>query len=233
MINTPSLFIFIQMSKKDIMIIILSIIIGFGIGLLIVKSRTKEIVVEKVVEVKETKTIDSLNRVIKVNEEIIESLKDSVREKIVYVEKRIDEIKELPIDDNITLLRDNLLVYGDNFDINDTLPSLCQINDSKDTLVLMSEDNLTDINVIIAKYEGTIAITNYYLSTIEADEEIISLKDSIIVQKDNIIDRERENFESNMKDLEKIIEKERRKQIYYTIGGIITAGTITYLIFRK
>lgn len=215
------------------MIIILSIIIGFGIGLLIIKSRTKEIVVEKVVEVKETKTIDSLNRVIKVNEEIIESLKDSVREKIVYVEKRIDEIKELPIDDNITLLRDNLLVYGDNFDINDTLPSLCQINDSKDTLVLMSEDNLTDINVIIAKYEGTIAITNYYLSTIEADEEIISLKDSIIVQKDNIIDRERENFESNMKDLEKIIEKERRKQIYYTIGGIITAGTITYLIFRK
>ena len=215
------------------MIIILSIIIGFGIGLLIIKSRTKEIVVEKVVEVKETKTIDSLNRVIKVNEEIIESLKDSVREKIVYVEKRIDEIKELPIDDNITLLRDNLLVYGDNFDINDTLPSLCQINDSKDTLVLMSEDNLTDINVIIAKYEGTIAITNYYLSTIEADEEIISLKDSIIVQKDNIIDWERENFESNMKDLEKIIEKERRKQIYYTIGGIITAGTITYLIFRK
>ena len=221
------------MNKKDIIIIILSIIIGFSIGLLIIRSRTEEIVVEKVVEVKETKIIDSLNRVIKVNEEIIESLKDSVKEKIVYVEKRIDEIKELPIDDNLILLRDNLLVYGENFDVSDTLPSLCQISDSEDTLVLMSEDNLTDINVIIAKYEGTIAITNYYLSTIEANEEIINLKDSIIVQKDNIIDRERINFESNVKDLEKIIEKERRKQIYYTLGGVITAGTITYLIFRK
>lgn len=222
------------MDKKIIItIVILSIIIGIGAGFFIFRSNPKEVVVEKIIEVKETKTIDSLNRVIQVNQEIIESLKDSVREKIIYVEKKVDEIKELPIDDNLNLLRDNLLVYGENFEVTDSLPSLCQINDIEDTLVLMSENNLTDINIIIAKYEGSLALTNYYLSTIEANEKIINLKDSIIIQKDHIIDRERENFESNMKDLEKIVEKERRKQIYYTVGGVVVAGTLVYLIFRK
>lgn len=220
------------MSKKNIIIIILSIIIGFGIGFILFRSEPKEIVVEKIVEVKETKTIDSLNNVIKTNEEIIDALKDSVREKIVYIDRKIDKIKELPIDSNLMILRDNLLVYGENFDILDSLPSLCKLEDTEDTVVIMSEDNLIDINIITAKYEGTMAITRYYLETIEKDEEIIVLKDSIIVQKDNIINRERQNFESNMEDLKEIIEKERRKQIYYTIGGIVAAGTITYLILK-
>ena len=185
------------MSKKNIIIIILSIIIGFGIGFILFRSGPKEIVVEKIVEVKETKTIDSLNNVIKTNEEMIDALKDSVREKIVYIDQKVNKIKELPLDSNLMLLRDNLLVYGENFNILDSLPSLCKLDDSEDTIVIMSEDNLTDINVIIAKYEGTMAVTRYYLETIEKDEEIISLKDSVISQKDNIINRERQTFESN------------------------------------
>lgn len=219
------------MDKRNLWIVILAIIIGLGVGYFIFRSEPKEIIVEK--EVENTKTIDSLNRVIKTNEELIESLKDSVREKIVYIEKRVDEIKELPIDSNLMLLRDNLLVYGENFSVIDTLPSLCQVEDTKDTLVLLSEENLIDVNTIVARYEGTLAINNFYLETIKTDSITISLKDLVINEKDDIIDRDRKNFESNIRDLEKIVEKERRKQIYFTIGGVITAGTLTYLLMKK
>jgi hypothetical protein len=219
------------MNKKDLLIIILAIIIGLGFGYFIFRTSPKEIVVEKVIE--NTQKIDSLNAIIRVNEDIIESLKDSVHERIIYIEKRVEEIKELPIDENLNLFRDNLLVYGDNFNPLDSLPSLCQISDSQDTLVLMSEGNLIDVNTIVARYEGALSINDYYVETIKADSSIISLKNSIILEKDNQLIRERENFESNMKDLETIIKRERRKQVYYTIGGMVAVGTITYLILRE
>jgi hypothetical protein len=219
------------MNKKDLLIIILAIIIGLGFGYFIFRTSPKEIVVEKVIE--NTQKIDSLNAIIRVNEDIIESLKDSVHERIIYIEKRAEEIKELPIDENLNLFRDNLLVYGDNFNPLDSLPSLCQISDSQDTLVLMSEGNLIDVNTIVARYEGALSINDYYVETIKADSSIISLKNSIILEKDNQLIRERENFESNMKDLETIIKRERRKQVYYTIGGMVAVGTITYLILKE
>ena len=219
------------MNKKDLLIIILAIIIGLGFGYFIFRSSPKEVVVEKVIE--NTQKIDSLNAIIRINEDIIESLKDSVHERIIYIEKRVEEIKELPIDENLNLFRDNLLVYGDNFNPLDSLPSLCQISDSQDTLVLMSEDNLIDVNTIVARYEGVLSINDYYIETIKADSSIISLKNSIILEKDNQLIKERENFESNMKDLETIIKRERRKQVYYTIGGMVAVGTITYLILRE
>ena len=219
------------MNKKDLLIIIFAIIIGLGFGYFIFRSSPKEVVVEKVIE--NTQKIDSLNAIIRINEDIIESLKDSVHERIIYIEKRVEEIKELPIDENLNLFRDNLLVYGDNFNPLDSLPSLCQISDSQDTLVLMSEDNLIDVNTIVARYEGVLSINDYYIETIKADSSIISLKNSIILEKDNQLIKERENFESNMKDLETIIKRERRKQVYYTIGGMVAVGTITYLILRE
>lgn len=219
------------MNKKDLLIIIFAIIIGLGFGYFIFRSSPKEVVVEKVIE--NTQKIDSLNAIIRINENIIESLKDSVHERIIYIEKRVEEIKELPIDENLNLFRDNLLVYGDNFNPLDSLPSLCQLSDSQDTLVLMSENNLIDVNTIVARYEGTLSINDYYVETIKADSSIISLKNSIILEKDNQLIKERENFESNMKDLETIIKRERRKQVYYTIGGMVAVGTITYLILRE
>lgn len=219
--------------KKTIIIVVLAIIIGLGIGYFIFRSNPKEIIVEKTIEVEDTKKIDSLNFIIKTNEELIESLKDSVREKIVYVEKRVEEIKELPIDENLELFRDNLLVYGENFEILDTLPSLCQVSESEDTLVLMSEDNLIDVNTIVAKYEGTMAINDYYLSTIKSDSVIINSKSLIILEKDEALERQQEIFDNNMKELEKIIKKERRKQIYFSVGTAAVVGTIAYFIFKK
>lgn len=219
--------------KKTIIIVVLAIIIGLGIGYFAFRSNPKEIIVEKTIEVEDTKKIDSLNFIIKTNEELIESLKDSVREKIVYVEKRVEEIKELPIDENLELFRDNLLVYGENFEVSDTLPSLCQVSESEDTLVLMSEDNLIDVNTIVAKYEGTMAINDYYLSTIKSDSVIINSKSLIILEKDEALERQQEIFDNNMKELEKIIKKERRKQIYFSVGTAAVVGTIAYFIFRK
>ena len=219
------------MKKRDLIIVILAIIIGFGIGYFILRNqKPTEIIVEKVIE--DTYKIDSLNLVIRENEATIETLKDSVREKIVYIERRGDEIKELPIDQNLEVLRDNLLVYGENFEVTDTLPALCQIGESEDTLVLMSEENLIDINMTFVRYEGTLEINDYLEQTIKADSSIISLKNSIILEKDEALERQKLAFENNMQTMDKIIAKERRKQIYFTIGGALVAGTLVYLLVK-
>lgn len=220
------------MNKKDLLIVALSIIIGFGVGYFIFRNnKPKEIIVEKVIE--DTQKIDSLNLVIAENEALIETLKDSVREKIVYIEKRVDEIKELPIDENLDLLRTNLSIYGENFEPTDTLPALYQTIDSQDTLVLMSENNLIDVNTVFVKYEGELEINNFLSETIKTDSSIISLKNSIISEQNDELDRQREAFENNMKEMEKIVKKEKRKQIYYTIGGAVLVGAVTYLIMKK
>lgn len=219
------------MKRRDLIIVILAIIIGFGIGYFIFRNqKPTEIIVEKVIE--DTHKIDSLNLVIRENEATIETLKDSVREKIVYIEKRVDEIKELPIDQNLEVLRDNLLVYGENFEVTDTLPALYQVGESEDTLVLMSEENLIDINMTFVRYEGTLEINNYLEQTIKVDSSIISLKNSIILEKDEALERQRLAFENNMQTMDKIIAKERRKQIYFTIGGALVAGTLVYLLVK-
>jgi len=218
--------------RKNLIIIALAIVVGLGLGYFIFRdTKPKEIIVEKVIE--NTQRIDSLNLIIKENENLIETLKDSVREKIIYVEKQIEEIKELPIDENLMVFRDNLLVYGENFNVTDTLPSLCQIEDVSDTLVLMSEENLIDVNTILVKYEGTLFINDCLYETVKADSSIISLKNSIIQEKDEALDRQRIVFEDNMREMNSIIARERRKQIYYTIGGVLVAGTITYLIMKQ
>ena len=219
------------MKKRDLLIVILAIIIGFGIGYFIFRNqKPAEIIVEKVIE--DTHKIDSLNLIIKENEATIENLKDSVREKIVYIEKRVDEIKELPIDKNLEVLRDNLLVYGESFKVTDTLPALCQVGKLEDTLILMSEENLVDINLTFIRYEGTLEINNYLNQTIKADSSIISLKNSIILEKDEALERQRLAFESNMQTMDKIIAKERRKQVYFTVGGAFVAGALVYLLVK-
>ena len=219
-------------TKKTLLIVFLACIVGLGIGYFIFRNTKPEtIVVEKVIE--DTQKIDSLQVVIRENENLIETLKDSVREKIVYIEKRVDEIRELPIDENLELLRDNLLVYGENFEPTDTLPALCQISDSPDTLVLMSEKNLVDVNTIIVRYEGQLQINDYLTETIRADSSIISLKNSIILEKDLALERQREFFNNNMSEMNNIIAKERRKQIYYSVGTAVVVGTLVYLIAQN
>ena len=70
---------------------------------------------------KELKTIDSLTEVIYEKDEIIHQLKDSIVivEKVVI--KEVEKIKELPITENIELLRDNLVYYGELSDVIHTL----------------------------------------------------------------------------------------------------------------
>lgn len=218
-------------TKKTLLIVFLAIIIGLGVGYFIFRNTKPEtIVVEKVIEDKQK--IDSLQVIIKENENLIEALKDSVREKIVYVEKRVDEIRELPIDKNLEILRDNLLVYGENFKITDTLPAICQLSDTSDTLVLMSEENLVDVNMIMIRYEGQLQINNYLSETIKADSSVINLKNLIIQEKDLALERQQQTFENNMNSMNDIIAKERRKQVYYSVGSAIVVGTIVYLIVK-
>jgi hypothetical protein len=84
----------------------------------------------------------------------------------------------------------------------------------------------------LVRYEGTLEINNYLEQTIKADSSIISLKNSIIMEKDEALERQRLAFENNMQTMDKIIAKERRKQIYFTIGGALVAGTLVYLLVK-
>jgi hypothetical protein len=96
----------------------------------------------------------------------------------------------------------------------------------------MSEENLIDVNTILVRYEGTLEINDYLEQTIKADSSIISLKNSIILEKDEALERQRLAFENNMQTMDKIIAKERRKQIYFTVGGVFVAGTLVYLLVK-
>ena len=222
------------MKRRDLLIVVLAAIIGLGIGYFLFRNtKPTEIIIEKEKIVEDTQKIDSLNLVIKENEELIDNLKDSVREKIIYIEKKIDEIKELPIDKNLEVFRDNLLVYGESFEPTDTLPALCQIlNSTEDTLVLLSEENLIDVNTIIVKYEGTTAINDFLNETVKADSSIISLKNSIIQEKSDALEKQKLAFEDNMKEMNNIIKRERNKQIYFTVGGALLTGTLVYLLVK-
>lgn len=196
---------------KFIILVLIALVLGFGSSYLIFGNKKPETIVV-VDNEKELKEIDSLNKIISEKQGTIEKLKDSVREKIVVVEKRIEVIKEIPMDSNVELLRDNILVYGDGLtQIDDPYPSLSTTIDG-DSIVLLSENNLKDINIGLEKYGGELEINRLLEETIIEDSIIISMKDLIIADKDKIIDKDREAFEVNIKELKKQIRKEKRQK---------------------
>lgn len=179
---------------------------------------------------KELKTIDSLTEVIDMQDEIIQQLKDSiiVVEKVVI--KEVEKIKELPITENVELLKDNLTYYGDLTEITDPYPALIKIDN--DTVAVLSENNLIDANIITAKYEGELYKNRLLNEIVYNDSITISLKDEILYNKDAIILNQEHAYNTMKNNLEVALKKEKREKTYWIIGGAVVTSVLTgYIIF--
>jgi hypothetical protein len=181
---------------------------------------------------KELKTIDSLTEVINIKEELIQQLKDSIVivEKVVI--KEIDKIKELPITDNVLLLKDNLVYYGELSEVDDLYPSLIEVDN--DTFAVLSENNLIDANIITAKYEGELYKNKLLNDIVYNDSVTISLKDNIIYNKDMMLQNQEQSYNSIKENLEIALKKEKQEKTYWIIGGVAVTTLLTsYIIFGK
>lgn len=215
--------------------IILAIVCGFLVGgilgglvghYLFPKVNTKiEVVYDSS---KEKATIDSLNNVIKVRENRITELLDSASKiKTVVVVKKINEVKDLPITENVSLLHDNLVKHGELTAKTDTLPSTIKMRE--DTLALLSEANVKDVNIIVAKYEGELGINEQLNSAIEEGRGLVHHKDSIIAIQSDILVKQDIVYNERIKGLEKNLKKEKTaKTVWVSVLGTAAAifGTI-------
>lgn len=223
-----------ELKKKALKILMIAsfILAGlFFISYIIEKINNKPPVVI-VDNEKELKTIDSLTVVINEQEEIIQQLKDSiiVVEKVVI--KEVEKIKELPITENVELLRDNLTYYGELTDIEDPYPTLMEIDN--DTVAILSENNLIDANIITAKYEGELYKNSLLNEIVYNDSITISLKDEIIYNKNIMLENQEKAYNSMKENLEVALKKEKREKTYWIIGGaVITSALTTYIILKK
>jgi hypothetical protein len=179
---------------------------------------------------KELRAIDSLTNVINMQDELIQQLKDSVVvvEKIVI--KEVEKIKELPITENVDLLKENLVQYGEMSTEDDPYPTLIEIDD--DTVAILSENNIIDANIIAAKYEGELNKNSILNEIVYNDSITISLKNEILYNKDAIINNQEEAYNTMKNNLEVALKKEKREKTYWTIGGAVITSLLTgYIIY--
>lgn len=231
------LFIMKDLKKKILKVLIIASFIIAGIVFItytidIIRDKINKPPVVIINNEKELKTIDSLTEVIYEKDEIIHQLKDSIVivEKVVI--KEVEKIKELPITENIELLRDNLVYYGELSSVMDSHPSLVEIND--DTVAVLSENNLIDANIITAKYEGELYKNKLLNEIVYNDSITISLKDNIIYNKDLILQNQEQSYNSMKENLEIALRKEKREKTYWIIGGVIvTSALTTYIILNQ
>lgn len=234
------------MNKRTIVLFTIILLLFLFLGICIIQlffksdDRNNENII--VDNKKELRIIDSLQNtndslMLSINDykKLNEELKDSIEVKIIYIEKRIEAIKKMSVNENTELLKDNLVVYGELSSVTDTFPCIISSDEKDDSIVALSKNNLKDINCIIAKYEYELGINNYLNQTIKNDSVIISLKDDIISNKDEAFNREKRIFEQNMKSMQEQIDRERRNKNLAIGGGIaatISVGILTYLITK-
>ena len=219
-----------EKSSKTLIILVavLSFLLGGVIGGLIghfafPKKKTEIITVYD--SSKEKAKIDSLNTVIKVREDRIEALLDSAKHiKTVVVVKEIEKIKELPLTENVETLKENLVKHGELTTESDSLPTVVSSVDAADTLALLSENNVKDVNIIVAKYEGEVAANSKLEEAIEDSKVVMSQKDSIIDLKSSIILNQEIGYTAEIKGLQKSLKKEKvKKTVWISVLGAVAA----------
>lgn len=180
----------------------------------------------------ELEQIDSLNVIVSIQEEEIQRLHQELLNEKVIVVKEIERIKELPATENIELLSDNLLNFGELSDSTE-LPRLIQVPGEDSVRVSMSENNLKDVNIITAKYQGEVRNNEILTQELLADSLIISAKDSIIERSSIIIEKNQESYNLNLKSIQEGLERERKDKIKRTaILGASVAILTGVLVFK-
>lgn len=176
---------------------------------------------------KEKAKIDSLEKVIGVREDRISELIDSAKHiKNVVVVREIEKVKELPLDENLVALKENLVKHGELTEKTDSFPAIVSLPDANDTLAVLSENNVKDVNIIVAKYEGEVAVNEKLNEALENSEIVSAQKDSIIDLKSSIILNEEMMYTKEIKGLEKNLKKEKVKTT--VIGTVLGAVAATF-----
>ena len=203
--------------KQNIIIAVLVLIIGFGIGYLIFGKKTVEPVV-----IVESKIIENTAK--------IDSLLCVIGERDLDIEKLKDSIKNLPITENVNLLKSNLLTFGTHLG-NDTLPQLLKIND--DTIVAISEGNMIDINFSFSSLENQLSINRIQLQIINQDSLTIEDQRSIILRKDKLLEKQQIACKQNTEDLQRELRKEKITKTCWKVGGIAVSASLATLLILQ
>ena len=203
--------------KQNIIIAVLVLIIGFGIGYLIFGKKTVEPVV-----IVESKIIENTAK--------IDSLLCVIGERALDIEKLKDSIKNLPITENVNLLKSNLLTFGTHLG-NDTLPQLLKIND--DTIVAISEGNMIDINFGFSSLENQLSINRIQLQIINQDSLTIEDQRSIILRKDKLLEKQQIACKQNTEDLQRELRKEKITKTCWKVGGIAVSASLATLLILQ
>ena len=212
--------------------IILAILLGFVVGAvaggLLGRYLFPKVEVETVIvydSSKEKAKIDSLESIIKAKETRIAELLDSASKiKTVIVVKEVNKIKELPMTDNVELLRDNLIKHGELTEETDTLPKTFLFDDQPDTLAVLSESNVKDVNIIAAKYKGEVEVNEKLTEALWEGESLVHQKDSIIGIQSDIIVNQDIQYNDRIKSLEKSLKSEKtQKTVFVSILGTAAA----------
>lgn len=175
---------------------------------------------------KEQAAIDSCQVIIDRLENRVEELLDSAKYiKEVVIVKEVEKVKELPISDNVELLRENLIQYGELTQETDSLPSMVSMP-NRDTLVTLSENNVKDVNMIAAKLKGEEEINYKLEEAIFDQDQIISEQSEIILNKDSIIMNQNSAYSENIQKLNESLRIEKTK----TIVGVSVLGTAAAIL---
>lgn len=175
---------------------------------------------------KEKERIDSLENIIKAKETRIAELLDSASKiKTVVVVKEINKVKDLPMSDNVELLHENLVKHGELTAETDSLPSTIAFDDSPDTLAILSEANVKDVNIIAAKYEGELEVNDKLTEALWEGETILHQKDSIIGIQSDILVKQDIEYNNRLQGLEKSLKQEKTKKTVL-VAVLGTAATV-------
>lgn len=203
--------------------ICIAFLLGLGICFFITKlfpkdKESEKIIVEKPVYIQDLITVHNLEKEIAQKNSEIAILKSHVQEikEVVIIEK--EKIKTLPPDTGVVKLREFLEIYADT--TYDTFPLL-----TSDSLVLINNDNLGNINSVFVDYFGAVDIM--------FDQEEIMYRDSIIISNLDSINSINTGIREN---LETALTQERRKKNIWVgvgIGTTLTAIIIGILSYGR
>lgn len=192
--------------------ILIALVLGLIIGLIVIKPKTtvKEVTIEKPVYYQDLVAIHDLENLVEQKNLEIQELKNRVQEvkEVVIIEK--EQIQKLPPDSGVVKLRGFLEDYTET--VLDTFPTL-----TSDSLVLLDNENLRDINSVFLDYFGAVEIMFNQGEIIYNDSIVIGSLDSIIGIETGI----RENLETAL------TQEKKRKNIWMGVG---IGATITTLI---